>query len=70
MDDGAWVQAAAKAGMAELELGNVDPGPACANAHRPAAMAPGPREHSDGNAGTRDECSEETGLIRHPGTGQ
>jgi len=56
--------------MAELELGNVDPGPACANAHRPAAMAPGPREHSDGNAGTRDECSEETGLIRHPGTGQ
>ena len=30
---------------------------------------PGPREHSDGEAGTRDECSAETGSLAAPGNG-
>ena len=42
---------------------------ACANAHRHANMAPGPREYSDGEAGTWDECSDETGSIAAPGNG-
>jgi hypothetical protein len=39
------------------------------NAHCPLEMAPEEREHSDGAAGTRDECSDETGLTAAPGNG-
>lgn len=55
--------------LANIELSHRAP-KRRAPVHRPAEMAPGTREHSDGKAGMRDRVQRGDRLKGHPGQGQ